>query len=105
MKSNKIEEIVRQEMCTGCGVCVSESPDNLRMEMNEYGFLVPIVINEEIEENTLRVCPFNPIPEKVVQDEDKLSKIFLKDTVNYNTNDNDFSVNNTIINNNNNEMK
>lgn len=38
MKSSKINQIVRQEMCIGCGVCVSESPKSLKMEINDYGF-------------------------------------------------------------------
>jgi coenzyme F420 hydrogenase subunit beta len=66
-QSNKIEEIVKQEMCTGCGVCVSESPSSLKMETNEYGFLVPVTINNHLKENSVKVCPFNPNPEKEVE--------------------------------------
>jgi coenzyme F420-reducing hydrogenase beta subunit len=82
MKNNKIEDIVRQEMCTGCGVCVSESPSSLKMEMNEFGFVVPIKINEDFEENSVRVCPFNPLPEKQVKDESVIADLFLKEAIN-----------------------
>lgn len=79
MKNNKIEAIVRQEMCTGCGVCVSESTDSLKMEINDYGFFVPKIVNSEIKENVVKVCPFNPKPEQEVKDENALADLFLKE--------------------------
>jgi coenzyme F420 hydrogenase subunit beta len=82
MKNNSIEEIVKQEMCTGCGVCVSESPDSLKMEMDKDGFLVPIAITNKINENAVKVCPFNPNPEKEVYNEDVLADLFLNEANN-----------------------
>lgn len=82
MENNKIEAIVKQEMCTGCGVCVSESPDSLKMEINDYGFFVPKIINKELKENAVKVCPFNPKPEQEVKDENALADLFLTETSN-----------------------
>jgi coenzyme F420-reducing hydrogenase beta subunit len=85
MKSNKIEDIVRQEMCTGCGVCVSESQGSLKMELSEFGFLIPVQINEKFTGNAVKVCPFNPNPEKQVKDETLLAELFLTEAKNINT--------------------
>lgn len=76
----KIIEIVNEDLCTGCGMCVSESPDELKMQWNKNGFLVP---HGNETRSSIRVCPFNPIPEKEVEDEDKLSEIFLQSTTNF----------------------
>jgi coenzyme F420 hydrogenase subunit beta len=78
-----ILDIVNQDLCTGCGICVSESPDSLRMHWNESGFLTPQQIGDNIHDNAIRVCPFNPNPDDEVKDEDKLANIYLKDATNY----------------------
>lgn len=64
-------------LCSGCGVCVSESGGSLRMAWNEDGFLVPRATGDVVPAAAVRVCPFNPAPEPAVQDEDALAKIFL----------------------------
>lgn len=74
---SNIEELVKNGHCTGCGLCVSEAPDKLKMEWNEYGFIVPKVISEEPQSDVLKVCPFNYNPEAEVRDEDRLAQIFL----------------------------
>lgn len=76
-KKNTIVDIVNADLCTGCGICVSESPNELKMEWNENGFLIPKNIGAEISEKAIKVCPFNPQPEEIIQDEDKLATIFL----------------------------
>ena len=81
--STSIKDIVKQELCTGCGVCISESPAALKMQWDELGFLTPQKIGEDINENAIRVCPFNPYPDEGVKDEDKLANIYLKDAANY----------------------
>lgn len=72
----QIKDLVKNNLCSGCGVCVSEQPDKLKMIMNEEGFLVPQQ-NDEGTELAVRVCPFNPNPENAVIDEDALAEIFL----------------------------
>lgn len=72
----EIEDIVRNNLCTGCGVCVSEQPDKLKMIMNNKGFWVPQQTGNGTED-AVRVCPFNPQPEQAVLDEDALANIFL----------------------------
>ena len=79
MESNKIEDIVKNEMCTGCGICVSESNDSLKMDWNENGFLIPKLIKEDNGINAVKVCPFNPDPEEIVKDEDAISEVFMVD--------------------------
>lgn len=72
-----IQDIVDNELCTGCGICVTEDAENLKMEFDDQGFLVPKQIIRTKESNAIRVCPFNPEPEEIVKDEDKLADMFL----------------------------
>src|SRR5690554_2973460 len=72
----QIKDIVKNNLCSGCGVCVSEQPSKLKMIMNDDGFWVPQQM-EEGTEMSVRVCPFNPAPEPQVQDEDALANLFL----------------------------
>ena len=82
MPNNSIISITNNELCTGCGVCVSESNGNLKIKKNEFGFLVPELINEGLTATAIKVCPFNPNPDKEIENEDKLAAIFLKETQN-----------------------
>lgn len=84
MKNFDIDRVVKQQMCTGCGICVSESPKSLQMNWNDDGFLVPEKFVQSINENLLKVCPFNPHPDEDVQDENKIASIFLKEAPNHN---------------------
>ncbi|MCF3112116.1 Coenzyme F420 hydrogenase/dehydrogenase, beta subunit C-terminal domain [Niabella sp. CC-SYL272] len=69
--------LFKGEFCTGCGVCVSESEQVIKMDWDEYGFLKPVTIDGAIPRAAMKVCPFNPEPEAVVADEDQLAAIFL----------------------------
>ncbi|MBD1431812.1 Coenzyme F420 hydrogenase/dehydrogenase, beta subunit C-terminal domain [Sphingobacterium sp. DN00404] len=82
MKENSKKENAVNNLCTGCGVCVSESNGTLEMRWNKFGFISPYHVKGDIPNTTMRVCPFNPKPELDISDEDKLAKIFLKDTDN-----------------------
>ncbi len=64
-------------LCSGCGVCVSESGNTLAMMWSDDGFLVPRSKSGPVPTEAVRVCPFNPRPDKEVKDEDALGKIFL----------------------------
>src|SRR5690606_21904769 len=64
-------------LCTGCGMCVSESNGSLKMEWDQDGFLVPRFVGGTIPLHAVKVCPFNPAPDPIVQDEDALAKAFL----------------------------
>lgn len=77
-----ILDIVAQDLCTGCGICVSESRNSLKMEWDKFGFLKPYMIGESINDNAIKVCPFNPTPDAEVRDEDDLADIFLAKTKN-----------------------
>lgn len=70
-----IQDIIKNDICTGCGLCVSES-DDAKMFLNEYGFLVPD-ITKQFNDKAIKLCPFNPEPDEEVRDEDKLADIFL----------------------------
>jgi|GEM_PF-49922 len=63
--------------CTGCGVCVSEACGALKMAWTQDGFLEPRSTTDNIPDHAIRVCPFNPAPEKAVEDEDALASICL----------------------------
>lgn len=75
-----LNEIVSNEMCVGCGVCIAQ-PDmkeNIEMKWNTNGFLVPDFGNtKSLPESSLSVCPFNPFPDNAVRTEDELADIFL----------------------------
>ena len=73
-----IKDIVENDLCIGCGVCLSESA-GAKMIWNEYGFLVPD-ISKPFKQDAIKVCPFNPQPEKEIQDEDKIAEYFMPDT-------------------------
>lgn len=75
----KIMDLVNAELCTGCGLCVSEAGGSLEMRWNENGFLTPHKVGAAESSTALRVCPFNPMPEAEVCDEDALANIFLKE--------------------------
>lgn len=72
-----ITDIIKNDLCTGCGICISESSS--KMIWDENGFLVPD-ISQSFSDKAIKVCPFNPNPEKEVQDEDKLAEIFFKNS-------------------------
>lgn len=76
----KIKDIVKADLCIGCGVCISESEGSLKMEMDNRGFYVPVQVTDT-KTKAVRVCPYNPNPDKEVEDEDKLAEIFLTDTI------------------------
>lgn len=76
---HSIKDIVKNDLCTGCGGCISES--NSRMIWNQDGFLVPD-ITKDFSDDAVKLCPFNPNPEPEVRDEDQLANIFLKDAKN-----------------------
>lgn len=71
-----IKEIVRNELCTGCGVCISEDKSNSsEMIWNSQGFLVPQLSNSSDEKSMERVCPFSLNGQ---YNEDTLAKLFFK---------------------------
>lgn len=75
-----IEDIVKNDLCVGCGICVSESTSS-KMIWNEYGFLVP-QLDHSFNETAIKVCPFNPSPDEEVRDEDQLATLFLTEARN-----------------------
>lgn len=74
-----ISDIVKSDLCTGCGVCTSESTGRLEMQWDENGFLLPVLKSGKWSDtyNAVKVCPFNPDPQLEVSDEDKLGSQFL----------------------------
>lgn len=80
MQKVEIRDIVNNDYCVGCGICVSESKSS-KMILNDYGFLVPD-LDDSFNENAVKVCPFNPNPDEEVGDEDKLANLFLAEAKN-----------------------
>ncbi|TXD48925.1 Coenzyme F420 hydrogenase/dehydrogenase, beta subunit C-terminal domain [Polaribacter sp. IC073] len=78
--SFEIKDIVEENMCIGCGLCVSESQSS-SMVWNESGFLVPDT-TKKFSEDAIKLCPFNPEPEADVFDEDKLANLYLPNSKN-----------------------
>jgi coenzyme F420-reducing hydrogenase beta subunit len=77
-----VPDIVNNKLCTGCGVCVSESGGTLQMKWDRHGFLVPQQIGSSLQQKAINVCPFNPQPKSDIADEDKLATIFLNNAKN-----------------------
>lgn len=76
----QIKNLVENQLCTGCGACVSESKSSY-MQWDDNGFLVP-KLDDTFNEKAIKICPFNPNPDVEVQDEDKLADLFLKEAKN-----------------------
>lgn len=85
MKKNIFDAVVKQDMCIGCGACLySSSNDNISMNWSNEGFLIPTSETPELEsEKSLKVCPFNPFPDKEVRTENEIADIFLNDAPNH----------------------
>ena len=81
---NIFDAVVKQDLCVGCGACLySSTKNNLGMKWNKEGFLNPNPdIPELLSEDNLKVCPFNPFPDKEVRTENEIADLFLKDTPN-----------------------
>ncbi len=75
-----IEDIVSKKLCTGCGICISES-ETSRMVWDEEGFLVPL-LDDSFNSLAVKICPFNPNPEKEVYNENVLADLFLNEATN-----------------------
>lgn len=72
-----IEKIVKNELCTGCGACISEDTSSTaEMAWNDQGFLVPKLTEKSNQNSMIQVCPFNPKQ----LNEDELSEVFIKNT-------------------------
>lgn len=82
MSLTSIQEVVKNDLCTGCGVCTSNSSST--MHWNDNGFLVP-TISKDLAEDTIKLCPFNPYPDDKIKDEDKLSEYFFTDKLKMDT--------------------
>lgn len=84
IKKNIFDAVIKQDLCIGCGACLySSSNDNLVMNWNQVGFLNPTSETPEMgSEKSLKVCPFNPFPDKEVRTENEIADIYLKDAPN-----------------------
>lgn len=70
-----IDLIVKNNLCTGCGVCISEDQSHqATMVWNKEGFLIPLLGENSTQDEMIKVCPF-AIQQK---DEDELGELFLK---------------------------
>lgn len=70
-----IEAIVKNNLCTGCGACISEDESKqAKMIWDENGFLVPKLGLESTQKRMVIVCPFN----NQQKNEDELGDLFLK---------------------------
>src|SRR5690606_21908516 len=74
-----ITDVVNQDLCIGCGICISECKSNsIIMDWDNNGFLVPHTTEHTCTDNgnCIAVCPFNPFPKDEVRTEDDLAEIF-----------------------------
>ncbi len=83
-KKNIFDSVIKQDLCIGCGACLYPSYNTgVKMSWNKDGFLIPVSDNQNtVSEISLKVCPFNPFPEKEVRTENEIASIFLKDAPN-----------------------
>ncbi|MGB9191429.1 Coenzyme F420 hydrogenase/dehydrogenase, beta subunit C-terminal domain [Acinetobacter sp.] len=70
-----IDSIVKNNFCTGCGVCISEDDNHeAKMIWNKDGFLVPKLGINSTQDKMIKVCPFY----KNQKNEDELGEILFK---------------------------
>lgn len=73
-----IKAIVDNDLCTGCGVCISEDKNHAtKMVWNAEGFYVPHINRNSDVSNMERVCPFN-LQKNNILNEDQLAIEFIK---------------------------
>lgn len=79
-----ISQVVENDLCIGCGLCAYACPsDALSMDWSSDGFIVATLSGECDDDNScIKVCPFNPIPEKSVKNEAAIANIFLSEDTN-----------------------
>lgn len=74
-----INSIVENNLCTGCGVCISEDQSHeAKMVWNNEGFLVPSLGQNSTQDKMIKVCPF-ALQQK---NEDELAVMFLEQSEN-----------------------
>lgn len=75
---NVIKLVVNNNLCIGCGLCVSKCKNNsLIMSENKYGFYEARQIKDcSCDGECLSVCPFNPYPNEKVKTENEISEYF-----------------------------
>lgn len=70
-----IESILKSNLCTGCGACISEDESKQsKMIWDKNGFLVPQLGPNSTQEKMIMVCPFALYQ----KNEDELGEVFLK---------------------------
>lgn len=73
-----IKKIISSNLCTGCGVCISEQNDpTLQMVWNEQGFYIPDLDKVNDTSKMERVCPFSLSNDKSLN-EDSLAINFIE---------------------------
>jgi len=80
MKNNKyipqvISRVVNKDLCTGCGLCITECDSKLAIDFNNEGFFVPKLVGDCNDSgDCIKVCPFNDKPIKQYENEDKINE-------------------------------
>lgn len=73
---NVVANVVANDLCVGCGICEPVCPtDSLKIKLNQVGTYEPYLVNNKCDDtgNCLKVCPFNPFPDKEVMTEKEIS--------------------------------
>lgn len=83
-----ISRVVANDLCIGCGVCVSMCPSEaLEIRWNATGFLVAAQLGDCDGNSTcLAVCPFNPEPDAEVLNEAVMAPRILPDAPHHDAN-------------------
>ena len=75
--SAKIQSVVDNNLCIGCGLCAAQCKNNaIQIQMNELGFYTAN-LSGDCDDDCINVCPFNPEPDDEVKTENEIAKIFL----------------------------
>lgn len=76
-----LEKIIEKDLCTGCGICISQDTSNTStMHIDSNGFYKPLLSDQSSTNAMSEVCPFNF--DNALNDEDKLATIFFESNLN-----------------------
>ena len=77
-QGSELLKVIENDYCVGCGMCAAKEPNQIKMNLNEYGQYKPEIANFSNLGEIEKICPFTN--DKV--DENILANELYKETEN-----------------------